>query len=206
MIIYLATENQGKLGELKALLANPFPQGQVLSVAELSADQRGRYFADETGSTYAENALIKARALAQILNPADRALILAEDSGFEVEALGGKPGVYSARYASDDKARCEKIIHALRETPVEDRRARFVACIALMDTFGNPTLFFGRTDGYVAEGMRGDKGFGYDPIFCLQSRGPTWGELGAAEKNQTSHRAAALKLAVEYLLKVAPHA
>lgn len=158
MILFLATENAGKIREMRALLAEAMPRAEVLSVADLPAEKRRLYQADETGTTYSENALIKARALAPLVDNT-AAWILAEDSGFEVEALGGAPGVYSARYAPDDKARCAKILSALKDMPPEKRRAQFVACMVLVDAGGNPTFFFGRKKGYIAAEARGRSGF-----------------------------------------------
>lgn len=199
MILFLATENAGKIREMRALLADALPRAEVLSVADLPAGKRRLYQADETGTTYSENALIKARALAPLVDNT-AAWILAEDSGFEVEALGGAPGVYSARYAPDDKVRCAKILSALKDMPPEKRRAQFVACMVLVDAGGNPTFFFGRKDGYIATEARGSQGFGYDPIFSVTPGGPTWGEKGAEEKNVDSHRSRALRLVVQYMI------
>lgn len=196
MTLYLATENAGKIREMRAILNAALPRLEVLSVADLAADKRARYQADETGSTYAANALIKARALAALVE----GYVLAEDSGFEVAALGGAPGVYSARYAPDDKARCSKILKALEGMPPEKRRAQFVACMVLLDAGGNPTFFFGRKEGYIATEARGDQGFGYDPIFSVVAGGPTWGETGTEEKKADSHRSRALRLAVQYMI------
>lgn len=196
MILFLATENAGKIREMRAILAEALPRAEVYSVADLPAEKRSLYQADETGTTYSENALIKARALAPLVD----GWILSEDSGFEVAALGGAPGVYSARYAPDDKARCSKILKALEGMPPEKRRAQFVACMVLLDTGGNPTFFFGRKEGYIATEARGDQGFGYDPIFSVESSGPTWGETGAEEKKADSHRSRALRLAVQYMI------
>lgn len=215
MTLYLATENAGKIREMRAILNAALPRLEVLSVADLAADKRARYQADETGSTYAANALIKARALAALvegyvladtqsasmpLSAQTHPWVLAEDSGFEVAALGGAPGVYSARYAPDDKARCSKILKALEGMPPEKRRAQFVACMVLLDAGGNPTFFFGRKEGYIATEARGDQGFGYDPIFSVVAGGPTWGETGTEEKKADSHRSRALRLAVQYMI------
>jgi XTP/dITP diphosphohydrolase len=181
---------------MRAILSEALPQVQVLSVADLAEEKRAAYSAEETGTTYAANALIKARALAPLVD----GWILSEDSGFEVEAMGNEPGVYSARFASDDKARCAKILAALRGMPPEKRRAKFVACMVLLDPAGDPAFFFGRKDGYVAEQARGTKGFGYDPIFCPVLGGPTWGETDVAEKVSDSHRGKALASVIQYMI------
>lgn len=204
MTIYLATENAGKIREMTAILSTGLPGIVIKSMADLDAETRARYTAEETGSTYAENALIKARALAAILPPTASALqcVVADDSGFEVENLGGEPGVYSARFAENDKARCAKIIAALAGKPVEQRRAKFVACMAILTAGKNPVFVFGRKHGYVAESPRGDSGFGYDPIFSPEPGGRTWGEMSAGEKNADSHRRRSLDLVIQYLAGV----
>ncbi len=209
MRIYIATENAGKIREMRAIISAALPETEVLSVADLSAEKRAAYSAEETGTTYSANALIKAKALMPLADakthsvPASAQIhpwVLAEDSGFEVEALAGAPGVYSARFAPDDKTRCAKILTALEGMPPEKRRARFVACMVLIDAGGDPTFFFGRKDGYVAEQARGTKGFGYDPIFCPVLGGPTWGETDVAEKISDSHRGKALASVIQYMI------
>ncbi len=196
--IHLATENAGKIREMKAILAAALPGIAIKSMADLDAAARAKYSANETGTTYAENALIKARALSQLVD----GIVIADDSGFEVENLGGEPGVYSARYAENDKARCARIIAALAGKPPEQRHAKFIACIAILTAGENPVFVFGRKHGYVAEAPRGENGFGYDPIFCSVPNGPTWGEMAADEKNADSHRRRALDLVIQYLTGV----
>lgn len=201
MTIYLATENAGKIREMTVILAAALPGIPIKSMVDLGAETRAKYTAEETGSTYAENALIKARALAAILPATPSALqcVVADDSGFEVENLGGEPGVYSARYAENDKARCAKIISSLQGKGIEQRRAKFIACIAILTSGKNPVFVFGRKQGFVADGPRGESGFGYDPIFCPEAGGKSWGEMTAEEKNADSHRGRALALAATYL-------
>lgn len=198
MTLYLATENAGKIREMTQILRAALPQADIRSMTDLDAAQRARYVADETGTTYAANALIKAQALARIVE----GIIVADDSGFEVDQLGGAPGVYSARYAGDDRSRCEKILRALEGKTGEARRARFIACMAVLENGKNPVFLFGRKEGYVASAISGTNGFGYDPIFCPDQSGPTWGELGAEEKNADSHRRRALDLMIRFLLGV----
>jgi len=231
--IYFATENAGKVREIQRIFAVTLPQAEVMCVADLPSTLRHNYVADETGQTYAQNALIKAHALARLVDgliladaktpsvpasapihpwiladaktpsvPASAPIhpwILAEDSGFEVDALGGAPGVYSARYAADDKTRCAKILNVLQGVPAARRTARFIACIALLERGRNPVYFFGRKEGFVAAAARGSAGFGYDPIFLPELAGATWGETGAEVKNADSHRSRALRLAAMYL-------
>jgi len=234
MKVLLATENPGKATEIRGIFQQKLPQAELLSIADLPQEIREKYDAHETGLTYAENSLIKARALAKLVDgtiladaktasvpasaqnppwvmadaktasvPASAQTppwILAEDSGFEVEALGRAPGIYSARYAPTDKERCEKILHALRDVPAAQRRAQFVACVTLLENGGNPIYFFGRRTGTVATALRGDKGFGYDPIFIPDGETETWGEAPEKSKLLLSHRGIALKLAMDYLI------
>ena len=196
MKVLLATENPGKVTEIRGIFQQKLPQAELLSIADLPQQVREKYDAHETGLTYAENSLIKARALAKLVD----GIILSEDSGFEVEALGRAPGIYSARYAPTDKERCEKILHALRDVPAAQRRAQFVACVTLLENGGNPIYFFGRRTGTVATALRGDKGFGYDPIFIPDGETETWGEAPEKSKLLLSHRGIALKLAMDYLI------
>lgn len=195
MTIYLATENAGKIREMRAILSAALPGIAIKSMADLDVAVRAKYSAEETGSTYAENALIKARALGQLVD----GIVIADDSGFEVESLGGEPGVYSARFAENDGARCAKVISSLEGKATEQRRAKFIACIAILTDGKNPVFVFGRKYGFVAEAPRGQSGFGYDPIFCPEAGGRTWGEMSAEEKNADSHRGRALALAAAYL-------
>lgn len=212
-MIYLATENPGKVREIQAYFAASKNAPQIKCIADLAPEVRARYVANETGTTYAENALIKAQALSAVLTD-EHPLIIAEDSGFEVDALAGEPGLYSARYggpedrpradgppgasvhfAKDDASRCAKILRALENVPSEKRGAKFVACMVLLDSGKNPTYFFGRAEGFVAMSARGDKGFGYDPIFSRTPDGPTWGEVAKTD----SHRSRALDLVIRFL-------
>jgi non-canonical purine NTP pyrophosphatase (RdgB/HAM1 family) len=196
MKVLLATENPGKVTEIRGIFQQKLPQAELLSIADLPQEIREKYDAHETGLTYAENSLIKARALAKLVD----GIILSEDSGFEVEALGRAPGIYSARYAPTDKERCEKILAAMRDVPAAQRRAQFVACVTLLENGGNPIYFFGRRTGTVATALRGDKGFGYDPIFIPDGETETWGEAPEKSKLLLSHRGIALKLAMDYLI------
>ncbi len=204
MIIYLATENPGKVHEMKRIFDIRMPGTELKCVADLPEPIRTAYKAEETGTTYSENALIKARALARLVyQPAFAAKqpwVLAEDSGFEVAALGNAPGVYSARYAPSDKERCEKILASLSERPAAERAAQFVACVVVMQDERNPVYFFGRHRGTVAEARRGEKGFGYDPIFVPEGETRTWGEVPEDTKLMVSHRGRALELAIQYMI------
>ncbi|MBC7257111.1 MAG: RdgB/HAM1 family non-canonical purine NTP pyrophosphatase, partial [Chloroflexi bacterium] len=145
---------------------------------------------EETGHTFEENALLKARFYA-----AETGLLtLADDSGLEVEALGGAPGVHTARYGGEglsDRERYERLLRALEGVPREGRRARFRCVIALAWPDGRAETAEGICEGYIAEAPRGENGFGYDPIFYLPEFGATMAELPAEVKNRISHRARA---------------
>lgn len=185
MEIALASANQGKRREIAALLA---PLGiSVATAAELGFTED----VPETGSTFADNALIKARAVAQALGrPA-----LADDSGLTVEALGGAPGVLSARYAGEgatDAQRNAKLLKEMEGVPPERRGAAFVCVMACVRPDGATLTSEGRLEGRIALAPAGENGFGYDPVFELPERGLTVAMLEPAEKNAISHRGRAL--------------
>ena len=183
----MATANQGKLREFAALLGDlPF---DVLSQAALGVAPP-----EETGTSFLENALLKARHAAQATGEA----VLADDSGLEVDALGGAPGVFSARYAgpgADDAANNAKLMQALRGTPEPLRTARYRCVLVFLagpqDAGG--TIAQGVWEGRIALAARGAAGFGYDPYFWLEDLGRTAAELGPAEKNRLSHRGRAFQ-------------
>lgn len=184
--LVLASSNAGKLRELAALLA---PSGLDL----VTQSSLGIEPAEETGDTFLANALLKARhaALASGL-PA-----IADDSGIEVDALGGRPGVRSGRFAGEratDRDNLEKLLRELQGVPAAQRTARYRCAIVLVRTAGDPHPLVARGDweGVVLESPRGAGGFGYDPIFRPAGLGITAAELGAAEKNAMSHRGKAL--------------
>lgn len=190
--LVFATRNRGKLVELRQLLAG----AEVLSVDEAAA-RLGREIPDvvEDADTFAGNAIKKAREVSAVTGlPA-----LADDSGLEVDALGGAPGVYSARYAgepADDAANNAKLLAALAGVPAARRTARFRAVLALADVagpLGDEVLTAdGACEGLVLEAPRGAGGFGYDPLFLVPSLGQTFAELGVGPKGQLSHRARAM--------------
>lgn len=186
--VLLATRNAGKVRELRALLSG---EGiEVLSVADVP----GAPEVEETGATFRENALLKARALAG----ATGLLAVADDSGLEVDALAGAPGVSSARYAGepkDDVRNYQKLLEALGGVPDEARTARFRCALAVVAPWGEEAVFEGACEGRIAGGPRGSGGFGYDPVF-LPAGGPrTMAELSDAEKNAISHRGRAFATA-----------
>ena len=180
--LVLASRNAKKLKELQALLA---PLGYRLRLVSEFTDEA----AEETASTFVENALLKARHAARVSGlPA-----IADDSGLEVDALKGAPGVWSARYAgepSDDAANNAKLLQALRGVPSTQRSARFVSALALLRHAEDPTpvLALGYWPGLILDAPRGANGFGYDPLFWVPSLGKTSAELAPALKNRISHR------------------
>ena len=190
--LLIATNNRGKLREYRQILAGlPF----VLT----SLDEQGLDFeVPEEGATFAANAIAKARAYAA----ASGLLTLADDSGLEVEALGGEPGVRSARYAGEGASDAERIallLSRLTGVPPERRQARFVCVIAVAEPGGQVRTVTGHVSGVIAPRPKGSGGFGYDPVFYIPELGRTMAELSAAEKNRISHRARAGQAARDLL-------
>jgi len=183
--LVLATTNVGKITELRALIAE---WGSV-AVGTL-ADHPGVMLPVESGRTYAENAIVKACAVARAVGlPA-----LADDSGLEVEALGGAPGVHSARYAGpDDPARIAQLLAALATVPPERRTARFRCVVALALPDGRLETASGECPGRIADAPRGAGGFGYDPVFVADELGETLAAVPPAAKQRVSHRARAIR-------------
>jgi XTP/dITP diphosphohydrolase len=186
--LVVATLNRAKGRELVELL------GDVPWALTLLADVPGATLPEETGTTYRENALIKARAAAR----ATGALALGDDSGLEVDALGGEPGLYSARFGGpglDDAGRYTLLLERLRGVPLARRAARFRCVIAVVDPGGREQVVEGTVDGVISEAPRGRGGFGYDPVFLYPPLGRTFGELTSAEKHRVDHRGAAVRAA-----------
>ena len=182
--LVLATGNPGKAREIAALLA---PAGVTI----VSQADFGIASADETGATFIENAILKARhAAAGSGLPA-----IADDSGLVVDALGGEPGIRSARYAGDagDAANIRKLLDALDGVPAERRGARFVCIAVLLNHPADPLPLVceGRWEGAIAAAPRGERGFGYDPVFIPRGQGRSAAELDPDEKNRLSHRGGA---------------
>jgi XTP/dITP diphosphohydrolase len=191
--LLVATRNKGKLEELWELLRD-------LPVDLLSlADFPGVVDISETGVTFSENASLKATGYATQIH----LTTLADDSGLEVEALGGSPGVFAARYAGEgatDAQRITKLLAALSEIPKTQRTARFVSVVAIASSEGQIlNLSIGKCSGQIAFAPRGLEGFGYDPVFIPQGYERTFSELPPTIKNQISHRAKALLDAREFL-------
>ena len=191
LTLVMATRNAGKVRELAELLRD-------LDVRLLSLNDFPELpEIPETGATFADNALAKAQTVAGLTGlPA-----LADDSGLEVEALGGRPGVFSARYAQDrtgkatptDEQNWQKLLDELRDVPPEKRQARFVCEIALAWPQGRLITTRGELTGAIALKPRGTRGFGYDPVFWLSDYQATVAELDPAVKNRISHRGRALQ-------------
>ena len=186
--LLLATNNAGKVAEFRQLLAGC--GWELVTPAELGLTMQ----VEETGQTYAENATLKAVEYAR----AGGVVTLADDSGLEVDAMDGRPGVLSARYAGADRTDQERVQAMLQElagVPDDERTARFRCVIAIADTTGRVELVDGTVEGRIGHEPRGENGFGYDPIFLLPDRGMTTAELPPDEKNTISHRAVAAQKA-----------
>ncbi|MFD3202346.1 XTP/dITP diphosphatase [Bacillus sp. LR_5] len=182
----IATHNPGKVKEFKEILE---PRGyEVKSLAEIGFAEE----IEETGHTFEENAILKAEAVAKAVNK----MVIADDSGLSIDNLGGRPGVYSARYAGeqkDDQANIEKVLSELKGIEKEQRTARFRCALAVSIPGEETKTVEGHVEGYIAEEPRGEYGFGYDPIFIVKDKDKTMAELTSDEKNKISHRADALK-------------
>ena len=190
MKLIIASNNAHKLVEIRAILGSEFDE--ILSMKEAGIVHE----TVEDGSTFLENAEKKAREIMEISG----CCALADDSGLCVEALGGAPGIYSARYAGehgDDKANNRKLLRELEG--VEDRRAHFACAMVLVRPDGSVVRAEGRMDGVIAFEESGENGFGYDPLFYLPERGCTNAQLTPEEKNAISHRANALHALVKKL-------
>ena len=193
--LLIATTNAHKALELAALLGDvPF---------QITTPQEEGICLDvqETGSTFEENASLKAQAFAH----ASGLLSLADDSGIEVDALGGAPGIYSSRYAgpgATDEDRVQFLLEKLRNVPVEERQGRFRCVVAVADPEGGVSLFQGTVEGVIAFQPAGSNGFGYDPIFLLPDRQCTTAQLSPEEKNRISHRGQAARAAADALRRM----
>ena len=217
MELILASRNKKKIKEMEAILSQNIPGIRILSLDDIGFEGD----IEEDGTTFEENALIKARtameasgnriaaasaeaiADARIAAIADaRIAAIADDSGLAVDALNGAPGVYSARYAGghgDDAANNAFLLKNLADTPAEERTARFVCCIACVFPDGREITVRGETEGLIIDDPRGDGGFGYDPYFYYEPYGKTFAELTADEKNAISHRGRAVAKLAEKL-------
>lgn len=194
--IVFATGNAGKIREISAIMADTGLKVVSMKEAGISID------VEENGSTYEENALIKARAAAALAGDGD--IIMADDSGLEIDYLGKEPGIYSARYLGEDtsyRVKNADLIRRLEGVPDEQRTARFVCAIVAVMPEGSELTVRAAIEGRIGYEEKGENGFGYDPIFYVPEFQKTTAELTEAEKNQVSHRGKALRLMKEELRK-----
>lgn len=195
MRIIFATGNEGKMKEIRMIMAD-------LGLEILSMKEAGLYAdVDENGATFEENAIIKAKGIAELCED----IVLADDSGLEVDALNKEPGVYSARYMGEDtsyRIKNANLIERLHGVPDEERTARFVCAIAAVLPDGRILETRETIEGRIGYEERGENGFGYDPIFMVPELGKSTAELSPEEKNVLSHRGKALRLMKEKLKEV----
>ncbi|MBR3636231.1 MAG: RdgB/HAM1 family non-canonical purine NTP pyrophosphatase [Lachnospiraceae bacterium] len=191
MKIIFATGNMGKMREIRAIMSDVDAQILSMKEADVYAD------VEEDGTTFMENAFIKARAVSKLAKEKGiDAVVIADDSGLVVDALGGEPGIYSARYLGEDtpySIKNAKIIERLKGVADEDRSARFVCAMAAVFPDGSEESFEATYEGRIGYEEKGPNGFGYDPIFYLPDRGLYSAELDPDEKNRISHRCKALE-------------
>ena len=190
--IIFASHNQGKIKEIRQLLS-------PLGVRVLSSDDIDLPDVEETGSTFEENAALKALSIAKLKNVP----CLADDSGLCVDALGGRPGVYSARYAPhrDFKKAMQMLLKEMLDTKNPNRNAHFSCVLVLGNPDGTYRAFEGRVDGKINYEPKGESGFGFDPVFVPDGYEQTFAELGASVKNKISHRGRALAKFVLFMKK-----
>jgi len=186
MKLIIASNNEHKVKEIKAILADRFDDILSLRDAGIEID------VIEDGETFKENAYKKAF---EVMAVVDAYAVLADDSGLMVDALGGAPGVHSARFAGeghDDNANNRKLLDMMRGVPDNDRTCRFVTAVALVQINAAPIICEGIVEGRLLHSPRGSSGFGYDPLFLYEPKNQTFAELGDEAKNRVSHRARAL--------------
>lgn len=184
--IIFATGNEHKMTEIREILAGLGAEILSMKEAGISAD------AEENGATFEENAVIKAKAAARETN----AIVLADDSGLEIDYLNKEPGVYSARYMGEDTSyeiKNQALLDRLKGVPKEKRTARFVCAIAAVFPDGETVVKRGTIEGYIGEKPAGENGFGYDPIFYVDEYHCSTAELSMEQKNAMSHRGNALR-------------
>lgn len=192
MNIIIASNNKGKIKEFKKILE---PLGyNVFSQSEAGVNIE----VEETGTTFEENAKLKARAIYNLKHTA----VLADDSGIVVDYLNGEPGIYSARYmglqTDEERRRC--VLYKMKDAKKEDRTARYVCCICYIEENGKENIVNGIWEGIVADKEYGENGFGYDPIFMPNGSDKTVAQMLPEEKNTISHRAMAIQKLKELLL------
>ena len=198
MKLVLASRNQKKIGELRVMMAELFPEMEVLSLDDIGYEGD----IEENGTTFEENAMTKARVAAS-----SGYIGIADDSGLTVEALNGEPGVFSARFAAmhnyagghDDEANNQLLMELLKDTPDEARGAAYVCCVACVLPDGRSFTVRGEVKGKLLREYHGTGGFGYDPLFYYEPFGMTFAEASAEAKNSVSHRGVAMKKFAEQL-------
>jgi len=184
--IIIATKNKGKAKDFETLLE---PMGyRVLTLYDVAPHMD----VEETGETFEKNAILKAETIAQEL----QATVIADDSGLEIDALGGEPGVYSARYSGEEKndeSNIDKVLQKMVQVPETERTARF-RCVLALATPGKETIIFeGTCEGMITDERKGENGFGYDPIFYVPALQKTMAEMEPSEKASVSHRGNAIR-------------
>lgn len=188
----VATRNKGKMREIVGILSR-------FSFDVISMEQAGILKdIEENGSSFEENAMIKAREIFKLTGE----MVMADDSGLEVDYLNGAPGIYSSRFAGEgasDEDRNNKLLDMLANVPFEKRTARFVCAVALIFPNGESFTVRGTCEGYIGTKPEGVNGFGYDPLFYLSEYNMTMAQIGVEEKNRISHRGRALELMVDLL-------
>lgn len=196
--IILASNNNKKVNEIKEIL-----KGLSYEVFSLN-DMNINIDIEEDKQTFEGNSQKKANEIYKYLKQRGQSnfLVLADDSGLEVDSLNGAPGIYSARYAGEhgnDYKNNVKLLNEMKNFSGEDRRARFVCVISLIDEFGKIEVVRGEVEGYIIKELKNEGGFGYDPLFFYEGFNKTFGELTSEEKNSISHRGNALKKLKEIL-------
>jgi XTP/dITP diphosphohydrolase len=189
--VIFATKNKGKIKEIQAVLGDSY-EVVTMEEAGITVD------VDETGTTFEENAVIKAEAIAKICGE----VVLADDSGLEIDYLNGEPGIYSARYMGHDTSydiKNKSLIDRLEGVPEDKRTARFVCAVAAAIPGKETVVVRGTMEGIIGYEIKGENGFGYDPIFFLPQYGKTSAEISPEEKNKISHRGKALRMIKEKL-------
>ena len=184
--IVFATGNKNKMTEIRQILGRPGLE--IVSMKKIGLNPQ----IDENGATFEENALIKARAVAALCND----IVLADDSGLEIDYLNKEPGVHSARFMGEDTSyeiKNQALLDRLKGVPREQRTARFVCAIAAVVPGQEPIVVRGTIEGYIGDQPAGNNGFGYDPIFYVEDRHCSTAELSPEEKNARSHRGNALR-------------
>lgn len=186
--VILASRNKGKLEEIKSIL-------QKFGMETISRDDAGipTFEVEETGSTFEENSLLKAQAIMDVAH----VITIADDSGLEVDALSGAPGIYSARYAGENctfEDNNRKLLQELDGVPEEQRGAAFVSVITMLFPNGEKLVARGECRGKILTELRGEEGFGYDPLFMPDGENRSFAEMTSEEKNRISHRAKSLQI------------